>query len=235
MATLILQRMRERNDTERSDSDATFFQSLLLSGELLTKLVTGAIIAAISDDKERQKYGFVHRLLRANGIGDWSTVLHEICTGPAAQLLDDAAKVDRKQLTSRDPDDAWIGNAIESLNECICVLGIRDEKVPRNAVLLRWFEDFAFLRNKTRGHGAKTATHLSLAAPHLERSLRSLESNLAIFMRPWAYLHRNLSLHICYPRNNCHSARPAVCPDHRWQFFHKHPAKTPKLCSSNSA
>ena len=50
---LPLDRLRERVDRERSDSDVAFFFSLLLYGEFLSKLVVSALVSAIQDDRER--------------------------------------------------------------------------------------------------------------------------------------------------------------------------------------
>jgi hypothetical protein len=59
--------------------------------------------------------------------------------------------------------------------------------------LRAWFQTFAELRNKTRGHGALTpATSAKLAAT-LQATIRLVCDQNPIFALPWAYLHRNLS------------------------------------------
>lgn len=67
---LPLKRMWDRVELARSDSDTTLFLHLLYAGEMLTKLVTAGFISAIEDDRERHRYRLVHRLIRADGIGD---------------------------------------------------------------------------------------------------------------------------------------------------------------------
>lgn len=58
---------------------------------------------------------------------------------------------------------------------------------------LQWLHNFAYLRNKTRGHGAQTGAALSMACSSLENSIRLFAENFRLFQRPWAYLHLNQS------------------------------------------
>ena len=90
MGFLPFERMRERVERGRANSDTEYFDDLLLWGELLTKVVTAGLIAAIDDDPDRLRYREVHRLVRADGIGDWAMTLDEVLTGPAAQFLNSA-------------------------------------------------------------------------------------------------------------------------------------------------
>jgi tetratricopeptide (TPR) repeat protein len=57
----------------------------------------------------------------------------------------------------------------------------------------RWFNLFALLRNKTRGHGATMPGKVANAALSLRKSLSLFYDSHALFQRQWAYLHQNLS------------------------------------------
>jgi hypothetical protein len=59
-----------RVENARQDSDAAFFMGLMHLGEMLTKLVVAGKVAAVADDSNRHRYGILHRLVRADGLGD---------------------------------------------------------------------------------------------------------------------------------------------------------------------
>ena len=57
----------------KQESDTALFFHLLYFGEMLVKLITAGLVAAISEDRERHKYRQLYRLVRADSIGEWST------------------------------------------------------------------------------------------------------------------------------------------------------------------
>jgi len=65
-----MQKMLERVDLSLEESDVSYFLSLLYSGEMLTKIVTAALVAGLEDDPDRHRYRQLHRLVRADGIGE---------------------------------------------------------------------------------------------------------------------------------------------------------------------
>ena len=95
MQFLPFRRMEERVGRAREDSDTSLFLDLMYYGELVTKMTTAAIVSAILNDKERQRYRLVHRLVRADGIGEWSEALDAALTGPASQFLQLQARVEQ--------------------------------------------------------------------------------------------------------------------------------------------
>lgn len=69
-----------------------------------------------------------------------------------------------------------------------------DAQPASDKVALRaWFQMFAELRNKTRGHGALTPAMCARIVPKLKNAIELLSLNNPIFSMPWAYLHRNQS------------------------------------------
>jgi hypothetical protein len=64
---LPLSMMWHRVHLARDDSDTTFFLHLLYTGEMLTKLVTAGLVAAIPDDREGHRYRLTHRLVVLTG------------------------------------------------------------------------------------------------------------------------------------------------------------------------
>src|SRR4051812_18408236 len=87
MSHLAVEQMLDRAEKSKSDSDFTYFFMLLLAAEGIAKLVVLGIVAAIGDDKDRNRYRLEHRLVRSDGLGDWSVALEDALTGTASQFL----------------------------------------------------------------------------------------------------------------------------------------------------
>jgi hypothetical protein len=185
--------MLERVGRSREDSDTSLFLDLMYYGELVTKVTTAAMVSAILNDKERHRYRQLHRLVRADGIGEWSDTLDAVLTGPASQFLQLQARLEQRELTQRCKAGSWQHESVRLLNICLRILDPSREEIPAKMDCRRWFSHFAELRNKTRGHGAHSGTQCGRFVPPLTDSLKLLTENHSLFQRPCAYLHRNLS------------------------------------------
>ncbi|WP_130469962.1 NB-ARC domain-containing protein [Candidatus Magnetaquicoccus inordinatus] len=188
-----LNRMFDRINRSRESSDGEFFQSLILSGEFITKLIIAGLIASINEDPDRHRYRITYNLVRGNSIGEWVNTFEEAITGPAAQFIDSNAQSDLFELTKKVNSSNWQYSAVENIwlasNTLINNL---EQKRPKYS-LRDWISFFVRFRNKTRGHGAQLESDCSEAANHLFRSLTFVAENFAIFKRSWSYLHQNLS------------------------------------------
>lgn len=170
-----------------------FCLTLLYFGELVTKLTVLALLAAVQDDTSRSRYKQLHRLVRANGIGEWSDSLNVILTGPPSSFLLSSAQLDRRQLLEKVGPDSWQYDAVSALKECLNVLGADQGTMPAKVQCKTWFNLFAELRNRTRGHGALPSPKLSVICKPLHESISIITSELNLFKRPWAHLHQNFS------------------------------------------
>jgi|SRR5271166_172080 len=190
---VFLQRAFERLDIARQDSDTSLFMHLMYVGEFVTKIVTLAMIAGIEDDSDRHRYRILYKLVRADGLGDWGTAIDEILTGPAAQSLLEEARVEQQELSEKCAPGAWQYDCAARLDECLRSIDATRDQFPFKADARRWFAQFAELRNKTKAHGATSASTCSAICPPLEQSVRLLVEHFSLFKREWAYIHRNLS------------------------------------------
>ena len=193
MRFLPIDRMWERVEIARQDSDVLLFLSLLYAGELLTKTIVAGLVAAIKDDKERHRYRLLHKLVRADSLGEWSHALNEVLTGPSSQHLHHIAREEQQELTKKCGDGSWPYEANQTLVECMKTVSNDCEAVPRKADCRMWFSQFVALRNRTRGHGAPSGATCSRMCVGLEKSIRLIAENHVMLKRPWVYLHRNLS------------------------------------------
>lgn len=193
MPFLPVQRMWDRFNLSLQDSDAAGFFDLMCLGELIVKTTVLGLVAALEPDKERHQYGFLHRLIRADGVGEWDQALQQLLTGSAAHHLRAEAQKELKELTMRVDPNSWQGEAVTALHKCIRVLDPKHERLPEKIDGRRWFSMFAQLRNETRGHGAQVPSVIGKAAVPLRQSLQLLVERFTLFCRPWAYTHRSLS------------------------------------------
>jgi len=192
MDFLPFNRMWQRIEIDRQDSDTTLGLSLLYFGEMVVKTVGVGLVAAIQDDRERNRYRQMYRLVRADGIGEWASTIEDILTGPTLQNISNSAKEERAQLFDR-VTSGWQFEATQLMQECVEIAEPNSEKFPPKVNAKRWLSDFAKLRNATRGHGAAYSEMYSKICLPLEKSLRIFTENFKLFQRPWAFLYRNLS------------------------------------------
>ncbi|HBS85701.1 MAG TPA: hypothetical protein DEA97_04040 [Bacteroidales bacterium] len=186
--------MKERLESSKNDSDTAYFMDLMLAGEQLTKLVTLGILACITDDSKRHRYSQEHRLLRADGIGEWSSVIDEILGGPSSHFFNPIANHFQQELNERMGENSWQHKSIKMLIHCIKVIDSSFENIPLKVSGKTWFSHFAYLRNKTKGHGAYSADIYSSICENLYKSITLIHENYSLFVdTDWAYLHRNLS------------------------------------------
>lgn len=193
MVLLPLDRMWERAERARDSSDIDFFLNLMYYGELLTKVITLGLVAAIQDDSERHRYRQLHRLVRADGLGEWEQALNDLLIGPASQHLLFEARNEQRELTKRCKPGEWQYEAVALLHKCLEEIEQEIEPLPTKVDARRWFSVFVRLRNKTRGHGAPPSSVCSKICLDLKQSIELLIGNFNLFRRSWAYLHQNLS------------------------------------------
>ena len=187
------ERMWERVDIARDDSDANLFNTLMYMGEMLTKVVATGLVSAIGDDRDRQRYRQLYQLVRADGIGDWSRIIDETLTGVPAQYLLVQAREEQNELNQRFDAGTWQYESVARISNCLKILEPNFEKLSQKVQARQWFSIFAHLRNKTRGHGAIPSELYNKLCPDLENSIYLFIDNHRLFKRPWAYLYQSLS------------------------------------------
>ena len=185
--------MLERVSRHGDDSDTALFTELLYAGEFIVKATVAAFVSAIEDDRENHRYRQLHALVRADGIGEWARALDEVLSGTTTQQLSSALHEARKVFTERLGDGNWQYSAVKYLHESLSRLSDGVPPLGDKVALRAWFQIFAELRNKTRGHGATTPAMCANLAPKIRASINLLCENNPIFALSWAFLHRNLS------------------------------------------
>lgn len=186
--------MKERLRIARSDSDAALFPELLCYGELVLRTLVAAMVSAVQEDSSAHRYQLAYKLVRASGLGEWTTAMDEVLVGVAAQHLQKAAADAQRDVAQALPEGTWQHRAVTLLDQCLAMLGLGEQqKLPMKVSLRRWLSDFVVLRNGTRGHGAMLPSQLASVIQPLEQSIDEVATNAIAFHRDWAYLHRNLS------------------------------------------
>ena len=158
MELVPLTQMRRRLKVDREDSDTAFFLSLMYYGELVVKFTTATLVAALQEDRDLHRYRQMHRLVRANGIGEWHAAAVEILKGPTSQFLTPAALSERKEFTQRCSRGSWQYESVNRIHSVLEALGADASAIGGTVSCLQWLEQFVILRNKTRGHGAQAGS-----------------------------------------------------------------------------
>lgn len=184
-------RMWERVSVAREDSDTSLFFSLMYLGEMMLKIVTLGLVSAVSEDRDRHRYRQLHRLVRADSVGEWVAVLEDVLTGPASQFL--TARAEQRDLTQKCRESSWQFESVAMLSRCLKEAGCPHDALPVRIDARKWFSLFAQLRNGTRGHGVTDGALCGRISPPLERSIKLVGENLNLFNRSWVFLYRNLS------------------------------------------
>jgi energy-coupling factor transporter ATP-binding protein EcfA2 len=184
----------DRLNIDKSDSESTYFNSLLLLGEMAIKVIASGLLAGVENGRDHSRYIQEYRLVRADGIGEWVQVIDEITTGITSQSIIEPLREEQKELITKTKQDAWQYRAVEKLISCVNIVNSeKKEEMSSNVKLTRWFSLFAGLRNSTRGHGATLSTQYALMCEPLFESIKILLDNFIVFKRQWAFLHRSLS------------------------------------------
>jgi len=191
MSFLPFERMEQRVRTAFEDSDGEGLESLLLYGEFLLKLTVAGLLAFVKDDKDQTRYTIGHKLVRANGLGEWRQALAELLTGTARQFLSDEAREMANELNRRANVESWQTDFTSRINSVLTKVVPRQEK-EGTGILSGW-SAFVNLRNKTRAHGAITGGLKSEIAPDVRRAVETYAHNFIMFSLPWAFVKRNLS------------------------------------------
>ena len=193
MRFLVIDRMLDRAKIAKNSSDTDYFLNLMYLGEMIVKIVTLGLVTAVDNDNERLQYVQEHRLIRANGIGEWVAVIEEIVLGPTRNYMINEIQDVTKAMTMKCKENTWQYDCVKRLFLALDVVENSRESVPSSLNLIRWFSKFTKLRNATRGHGATFDNQCTKMCVHLENSLALVIENFNLFQIPWCYLYRNLS------------------------------------------
>ena len=134
-----IEQVLQRAENDKSDSDFTYFFSLLLAGEALAKTVILGMTSAIADDKDRNRYRLEHSLVRSDGLGDWGRTIEDLLSGPASQYLLPDASTEQAELIKHCRKGDWQYDSVEALKLALDHLDIDSEDVPNKSDMKRWF------------------------------------------------------------------------------------------------
>ena len=189
-------RMWDHIEIQKDISDAAYFNALMYMGRMSMKISVAALVAAVHDGRDRHQYRLKYRLVRAEGYGDWGSVLEHILTGVTAHNhYEGITGSDNEvyQLTKKTTAGDWQHQSVILLAKCLQEIGqkhttSRDSKIKG----MEWFKSFPQLRNKTQGHGAPSSGQLSRICHDLHSSIKLFTDNFRLFQRPWAYIAQTL-------------------------------------------
>lgn len=195
MKNLLLNIMQDRIENSKDDGDETYLNNLLLQMEFVMKISVLGIVACLHDDMiERHRYSLEHKLIRADGIGSWGTVMTRALTGAASQWFDDGVQSIRNEMTERVSKDDWRYEVCDKFNQAAQNLDVPSATELSNRVKLQSLWDLIpAIRNRTKGHGAPTLIQATNACPLLSEGIKLYTENVLLFKFHWVHLHKNIS------------------------------------------
>lgn len=144
--------MNKRIDIAKEDSDASMFLHLMYSAEQLTKLVAVGLLACVNDDNLRHRYGQEYRLVRASGIGEWSSAIDEILSGPTSQFLCSGIREFQKDLLEQKKEGTWQYDSAKLLNDCLNIVEKKTDLLSIKTQGRNWYsilQDYGIKREAT--------------------------------------------------------------------------------------
>ncbi|MDT0295174.1 NB-ARC domain-containing protein [Mesonia ostreae] len=193
MKNQILQKIWDRIELEKKDSQLSYFNSLMYLGEVVTKTTCLFMLSGLGESQKNYKYTQFYKLVRANGIGEWSSSLDELLTGPSSQEMKIEYNIYSKELNDKTSKNDWQNIAVTALLKCLKTIDQSPEVRVNKIQLKTWFGYFAYLRNKTRGHGAITIELAEELNKSLATSIKIICEQFSPFKLQWAFLSQNLS------------------------------------------
>lgn len=142
MTFLPIERMWTRSENGKDESNVSYFNDLMYTGEFVCKIITLGIIASIGDSRDNHRYRLYYELVRADGLGTWANVLNEAIIGPSAQYFYEDTREDIRQLTEK-KQDTWQNEAVKAIHQCLKVVDPKCEALQAKVESRKWLELFA--------------------------------------------------------------------------------------------
>jgi hypothetical protein len=172
--------------------------SFLIAGyvaESAIKLITAAFQAGLRAGAKENAYAVAHRLLRADGLGEFDTSLADVTTHPVAGFLPPdfhplLAWLTKKRGSSDPLSPLHVLPSIKAIHDS---LGLDPPEFRSNPTLRQVIRELVLVRNKTRGHGALGPDLFLQLTPHYVSLVRLLLMDSPLFECDWLHLSMRAS------------------------------------------
>src|SRR5680860_141465 len=111
----------DRVGMAREDSDTAYFYELLYLGELAAKLITLGLLSSVPGERQQHRYALEYELVRADSVGSWVKVLHDVLQGPAAAVALYESRSVRSQLTQGFAPGSCLLYTSDAADDLLCV------------------------------------------------------------------------------------------------------------------
>ena len=240
LPTALASTWRRRAATVSSDFRGRF-DNALISVEATIKFVTITAVSLLTELDNDVAHAIAYDLARADGIGQWVTQLQRAC-GKLSRSNLVAAKTMARLLTRKirsdedEPHSPWpVVQALRIVLEHLDEPDFVEAGGVRKA-LLDVIADFAFVRNRTRGHGAKTVSFYEKVAAAAEAATDALATAIKLPASWFSFLSvggpgEAVFLRLLGPLPSEHVAFPCLGAPGTNSLFLVHDAARPMPCS----
>lgn len=189
-----IKEIRKRVLEAKNVSEVDYFTNLMYYGELVLKLISIQMVSSVKQDNRRIRYGYEHKLVRADGIGEYASTIDQILVNDFGNLFPEYVNKEANEILTKQVVGSWQYDAVEKLNSVIKDFSLPEQTLGRKTDLRRWFRDFSMLRNKTKAHGAPPSEIYVLVNSKLHESIDLIANNFYGFgNRNWCHLYQNNS------------------------------------------
>ena len=175
--------VRKRLSANQSPSSQDIFLTASLLAEAMLKWCTTTTISLLAADDTPRATRLGREVASASGTGAWVSALVQatdrLQRSPTAGVREFAKGIRERKREAQDPNASIVQAAIET-RRVIDMLGERTfPAIDRRQHGLRdIFSDMVFIRNRTRGHGARLPEFFDKATPHFLAAVEYIANSL---------------------------------------------------------
>jgi NB-ARC domain len=188
LATPLAQVANRLNIVGPYNSADTFLTASYLS-EAAVKIFASTLHSALSLHHAQHAYKLAYDLVRADGLGVWTSSIEKATSMPLSSFLppDFSPLLEWATRRRTKPEDEWCREALACTNEILGELGVEIEQTRRESVR-NLLNGLVQIRNKTKAHGALGPDFFSFANEPYIRAVSLLVENCPLFKWRWIHL-----------------------------------------------
>jgi len=172
-----------------SSGDTFLLTSYLFEASL--KTIAVSLWSGLRTGAPETAYAVAHRLVRADGIGEWEDAIQQMSSQPLAGYLQPVFQPTLNWLAQKrkQPMDDWFLVAIAAADQVISLLGQEQEgDLSRPRTIRHLLKSLVLIRNKTKAHGAVGPEFFQAANPHYLRAVSAIVTRCPLFQERWMHL-----------------------------------------------
>jgi len=158
--------------------------------EVSVKSIVVALYAGLQTGSSGDAYRLGHKLVHADGLGDWDTAIRSCTNLPLTKLFPAGFSPLLAWLNKRrgKAEDIWFRDAHASMMKVLDELDSRDESSEKAANVIGLITGLVRIRNKTKAHGAVGSDFFGVANNYYLDVVLAILGHCPVFSWPWYHI-----------------------------------------------